>query len=119
MARLTVCCGGHPAPLVLRAGGRVEEVGSAGTLLGMVHDPELQDRTIELGPGDAMVTYTDGLTDAAAPLRTWTPQDVGDALAAARGQSADMIAQHVVDAAIGGVASPRDDVALLALRMAP
>jgi serine phosphatase RsbU (regulator of sigma subunit) len=119
MARLTVCCGGHPAPLVLRAGGRVEEVGSAGTLLGMVHDPELQDRTVELGPGDAVVTYTDGLTDAAAPQRTWTSEDVGAALAAVRGQSADMIAQHVVDAAIGDVPSPRDDVALLALRIEP
>jgi hypothetical protein len=30
-----------------------------------------------------------------------------------------MIAQHVVDAAIGDVPSPRDDVALLALRIAP
>jgi PAS domain S-box-containing protein len=118
-ARLTVACGGHPAPLVMRADGHVEELGAAGTLLGMVHDPELQDRSIELGAGDAVVAYTDGLTDAAAPARTWSPEDLATALAGARGRSATAIAQHMVDAAIGDVAQPRDDVALLALRMAP
>jgi serine phosphatase RsbU (regulator of sigma subunit)/PAS domain-containing protein len=116
-ARLTVCCGGHPCPLVLRAGGEVEEIGAPGTLLGMVEDPELQDRSVDLGPGDAMVAYTDGLTDAAAPARTWSPQDIAAALAAQHGRNAVAIAQRVVDAAIGDVASPRDDVALLALRM--
>jgi PAS domain S-box-containing protein len=118
-ARLTVCCGGHPAPLVLRASGRVEEISSVGTLLGMVAEPDLQDRSVELGPGDTFVTYTDGLTDAAAPERTWTPEDVAAALAATHGGTATRIAQRLVDAAIAGVASPRDDVALLALRMAP
>lgn len=118
-ARLSVCCGGHPAPIVLRADGTVEEVGAAGTLLGMVEDPELQDRTIELDPCDVMVTYTDGLTDAAAPARTWSPEDVASALAALHGENAVTIAQRLVDAAIGDVTSPRDDVALLALRMSP
>jgi serine phosphatase RsbU (regulator of sigma subunit) len=102
---------------VLRADGAVEEVGAAGTLLGMVEDPELQDRTVELGPGDAMVAYTDGLTDAAAPARTWSPDEVASRLATLHGQNAVDIAQRLVDAAIGDVASPRDDVALLALRM--
>jgi serine phosphatase RsbU (regulator of sigma subunit)/PAS domain-containing protein len=117
-ARLTVACGGHPAPMVLRADGTVEEVGVAGTLLGMVDKPELEDRSTQLRPGDAVVSYTDGLTDAAAPARTWSVPDVASALAASRGHSAVAIAEHLVDAALGGVASPRDDVALLALRMA-
>ena len=39
--RVSVCvsAGGHPLPLVLRAGGGVETVGSPGTLLGIVDDP--------------------------------------------------------------------------------
>jgi PAS domain S-box-containing protein len=118
-ARLTVACGGHPSPLVLRAGGEVQEIGAGGTLLGMVEEPELADRGLDLAPGDALIAYTDGLTDAAAPARTWTPADIATALASANGGGAEAIARHVVDAAIGDVASPRDDVALLALRMTP
>jgi PAS domain S-box-containing protein len=118
-ARLTVACGGHPSPLVRRADGDVFEVGAAGTLLGMLEDPELADRSVDLCPGDAVVAYTDGLTDAAAPARTFTAPEVASALAAAPSDSAGAIARHVVGWAMGDVASPRDDVALLALRMLP
>src|SRR5918997_92131 len=63
-ARATVACGGHPLPVILRAGGEVQELGAAGTLLGLVQRPELEDRTGELHPGDTLVLYTDGLTEA-------------------------------------------------------
>jgi serine phosphatase RsbU (regulator of sigma subunit) len=116
-ARLTVACGGHPAPLVRRAGGGVEEVAAAGTLLGMVDDPELEDEVVELRAGDVVVIYTDGLTDAAAPARTLTAEDVAEALARAPATAAGRVAEYLLDAALGDVASPRDDVALLALRM--
>jgi PAS domain S-box-containing protein len=118
-ARLTVACGGHPAPLVLRAGGAVDPVGTAGTLLGMVQEPELSDVATDLRPGDTFVAYTDGLTDAAAPARAWSGDDVAAALAGARGLTAADVVQRVVDAGLGDVPSPRDDVALLALRLAP
>jgi PAS domain S-box-containing protein len=115
-ARLTVACGGHPPPLLLRD-GRAEEVGNPGTLLGLVADPELQDRTTDLQPGDVVVTYTDGLTDAAAPARTWSPADVAAALAATTRRDAVDIVDQVVAAALGDVPEPRDDVAVLALRI--
>ena len=57
-------CGGHPLPLTLRADGRVERVGRAGTLLGMFEAVDLADTTVELGPGDALVLYTDGAIEA-------------------------------------------------------
>ena len=40
-ARLTICCAGHPLPLVLRANGSIERAGVPGTLLGIFADPEL------------------------------------------------------------------------------
>ena len=43
--------GGHPLPLLLRADGSVEQVGATGTLLGVVPDPDLEDRAVTLGPG--------------------------------------------------------------------
>ena len=52
-----------------RATATVEEVGRRGTLLGLVADPLLEDRARELAPGDALVLYTDGITEARAPER--------------------------------------------------
>jgi serine phosphatase RsbU (regulator of sigma subunit) len=62
--RITMSLGGHPPPLVRRADGTVAELGEIGTLLGMV-EPTLHDAVVEAGPGDTLVLYTDGLTDAA------------------------------------------------------
>ena len=71
--RVTVACGGHPLPVLVRADRSSEEVGEPGTLLGLVAQPELQDRSAELHAGDTLVLYTDGLTEAQAPKRVWSP----------------------------------------------
>jgi PAS domain S-box-containing protein len=63
-AHAAVACGGHPRPLLLRADGTVERVEATGTLLGVLPDPPLQEVEIDLGPGDALVLYTDGVTEA-------------------------------------------------------
>ena len=62
--RLTVAVGGHPAPILLRADGRVETIGAGGTLIGLVDDPRLSDARTDLEPGDAILLYTDGVTEA-------------------------------------------------------
>ena len=62
-ARLTVCLAGHPPPVVLRADGAVERVGRPGTILGVLPDLSLTDVTVDLAEGDAIVLFTDGLTD--------------------------------------------------------
>jgi PAS domain S-box-containing protein len=115
-ARVTIACGGHPLPLALRAGGGAEEVGAPGTLLGLVSDPDLQDSAIELAAGDTLVLYTDGLTEAGAPERVWAPDELVATAAQAAGRRAGEVVDHLLDVAIGPVAAPRDDVAVLALR---
>jgi PAS domain-containing protein len=115
--RIEVACGGHPAPVVLRADGSVEEVGAAGTLLGLVPDPDLADVATELRPGDTVVAYTDGLTEAGAPTRLWGTEDVTAALAGAAGRDAAGVVEQLVGAALRGLGEPRDDIAVLALRL--
>jgi serine phosphatase RsbU (regulator of sigma subunit) len=113
--------GGHPLPLVLRALGSTApggEVGVPGTLLGIVPDPSLSDARVLLCPGDALVLYTDGVTDSAAPARILD----SDSLAAAVGPpgelDADEIAERVMQAALSGVGvEPRDDIAILVLKV--
>jgi integral membrane sensor domain MASE1 len=116
--RVTMSIGGHPLPLALRADGRVESLGQPGTLLGLVPDPQLADYTAELAPGDALILYTDGLTDAYAPGRILKRAELVAALQACTGRGADAIASGVQAAALGGSATePRDDIALLVLRI--
>jgi anti-sigma regulatory factor (Ser/Thr protein kinase) len=117
--RVTVSCGGHPLPLVLRAGGAVEPLGHYGTLLGLDQSPQLTDESAVLGAGDALVLYTDGLTDAYAPARVLTNTDLLSILRSCAGQSAPEIVRGISHAVLnGGTPQPRDDIALLVLRVA-
>ena len=98
-ATAVVSTAGHPLPLVLRDSGTVESIGVYGTLLGAVQDPNLTDTTIELQPGDALVLYTDGLTDAYAPERIVTPADLAAVLETCHGRPAAEITRAVARAA--------------------
>ncbi len=63
--RIELALGGHPQPLLRRRDGSVEAVGTIGMLLGMM-EPTLSTAAVDLMPGDTLVLYTDGLTDAPA-----------------------------------------------------
>src|SRR5829696_5802671 len=115
-ARATVACGGHPLPAVVRADGSVEELGAPGTLLGLVERPDLHDRAGELHPGDTIVLYTDGLTEAQAPANVWTPEDLTEVLRGIAGAAPRALVDQVVGAALGDLPAPRDDIAVVALR---
>ncbi len=110
--------GGHPFPLVLRADGRLEEVEVTGTMLGVADDPDLEEVVMHLAPGDALIVYTDGVTDA----RRHGGERFGEerllaALLEAAGGSAAEIAEGVeaaVRAHHPGVSA--DDRAIVVLR---
>jgi serine phosphatase RsbU (regulator of sigma subunit) len=116
--RLTVSCGGHPLPALRRAGGTVEPVGAPGTLLGLLPDPELQDRSTELRPGDTLVLYTDGLTEARAPVGMWGFEELAAAVRAAPMDGPVGLVESLVATALGDRTLPRDDLAILALKLA-
>ena len=115
--RLTVSCGGHPLPVLRRADGSVESIGAHGTLLGLVPDPELQERSTELHPGDTFVLYTDGLTEARAPWAMWGPEELAAAVRAAPRNGPAGLVESLVASALGDRAAPRDDLAVLALKL--
>jgi sigma-B regulation protein RsbU (phosphoserine phosphatase) len=66
--RLTYARAGHDRPLLLR-GGEIHPLGGEGTFLGFpdLEELHLSEEQAELEPGDRLVLYTDGLTDAVAP----------------------------------------------------
>ena len=117
-ARLTMSVGGHPLPLILRADGAVESLGEPGSLLGVRAQPELADYEAELSLGDALFLYTDGLTEACAPHRIYSPEELGSALSAQAGQSARAIAAGIQRRLLAdGPEELRDDIVVFVLRV--
>jgi PAS domain S-box-containing protein len=62
----TVACGGHP-PLLHVAGDGVHEVGLHGTLLGAFAKVDWPEQRFAIEPGETLVAFTDGVTDAVGP----------------------------------------------------
>jgi anti-sigma regulatory factor (Ser/Thr protein kinase) len=113
--RLEIASGGHPAPLLLR-GGEVKPIGMAGTILGILDDPSLVDDVIELKPGDTVLFYTDGLTDAHAPARMLSTEELATELAKCGGMSPPEVAACIEALALeGSDTPPRDDIAIVVL----
>jgi sigma-B regulation protein RsbU (phosphoserine phosphatase) len=55
---------GHNAPLLFRANGSLERLTSTSTVIGLFPDWKCVTRRITLAPGDLLVIYTDGVTEA-------------------------------------------------------
>jgi serine phosphatase RsbU (regulator of sigma subunit)/anti-sigma regulatory factor (Ser/Thr protein kinase) len=114
---IEIARGGHPPPLLLR-GGKVESLGTAGTILGIMDDPAISGREVMLQPGDLVVFYTDGVTDAHAPERMPSHEELEAALAGCVGQSPAEVANSIEAFALGGIdAPPRDDIAIVVVAL--
>ena len=61
---LTYANCGHNPPLVFRGDGRVEKLSATASVVGMFSVWECSTKTITLHPGDVLVIYTDGVTEA-------------------------------------------------------
>jgi serine phosphatase RsbU (regulator of sigma subunit) len=117
-ARLELACGGHPLPLLRTADGQTRQLGSYGTAIGAFEDPHLSDHGVDLAPGDCMLFFTDGVTDAAAPGRAWSVPALTQFFADLPHQRPSDVVEQIEAAVVqqsDGV--PRDDLALLAVQV--
>lgn len=62
--RLTYCNAGHEYPLIYSSNGDVVSLESTGIAIGIMDDFDFGMRTVTLQPGDLLVVYSDGVTDA-------------------------------------------------------
>jgi PAS domain S-box-containing protein len=134
-ARLVLASGGHPAPLLRRRDGSVSSVRCTGTALGMLTAIRVGQVAIDLEPGDVLLAFTDGVTEArrgreqfgeerlAAVFQSVAAESADDA---GRGpgdhpppagpEAADKLAHAVADRVVETVlrlADHRDDIAVL------
>lgn len=107
---------GHPAPMVIRSDGRVEKVGTVGDLLGVFHDVEVAIDTVTMMQGEAMLLYTDGVTEARDENEIFGDARLIEVLKGCAGLDPKSIIEKVEDAVLDFGGEARDDIALLALR---
>jgi len=119
-ASVQVSAAGHPLALLRRADGRVRELGRPGTLLGLLPAPELRDSRGLLQPGDSLILFTDGVTEARSPVRRdlFGEDRLRSLVAGAGNRPAGAMAAAIQQAALafaGGFAG--DDAVVLVLKV--
>jgi sigma-B regulation protein RsbU (phosphoserine phosphatase) len=96
---LTYCSAGHnPALLVhhhARDRARVSWLGPTGPAIGLVEEFKYREKAIELHPGDILLLYTDGVTEAANARKE---QFGRNRLASVVGQSSNLPARELIQA---------------------
>lgn len=111
---LTIANAGHPAPIVVRANGEVEQVGPQGDLLLGVGDSARSAVTVPFRVGDTLLAYTDGIIERRSEdIDAGQRRLLEQARRLARGTLADELRDVVAD-----VRDPSrdDDIAAVAMR---
>jgi phosphoserine phosphatase RsbU/P len=119
-ALIHLALAGHPPALVLRTDGSVEQVGEAGTALGLFQSLDTSEVVVELGLGEVFLAFSDGVTEARNGADIFGDDRLADVLATCR----SMAPQALVDAIHRAVLDYRtgdshDDVTLVALAYHP
>lgn len=114
---------GHQPPLLLREGTdrpRPLPLDHGGVALGIMPDAEYLSARVQLEPGDLLVAFTDGMTEAMdAAGEEWGEDRLVDALEAVRPSAVGLIAERVLAAATDftGGGPQHDDMTMVAVRV--
>lgn len=65
--RLKYTNGGHDCPILYKNGNGIQELESTGLILGIFEDSDYSTKESELKPGDILVLFSDGITEAMNP----------------------------------------------------
>jgi phosphoserine phosphatase RsbU/P len=120
--RAQVCLAGHPEPVLLHADGSTDLVGDPGDLLGVLPDEDLglTETELTLQRGDALVLYTDGVTERRDGRRMFGQTGLRQVLSATAGSDAEALAERAEESARSFVDSElRDDLAIVVVRRSP
>jgi serine phosphatase RsbU (regulator of sigma subunit) len=116
---LRLTAAGHPAPLIVRTNGTVEEAPTRGTLVGVLPDIRTTTAAVSLAPGETCLLYTDGIVEAqGGPLGDeWFGEErLHAVLAECAGMPAEAVVERVHMVAAHWVGRRNhDDMALLAI----
>lgn len=117
---MVLASAGHPAPLVVRADGRVREIGAAGPILGAWTTSGWVDQTVSVAPDETVFLYTDGVIDAQGARGRFGLRRLKRLLSEHAGQPPELLLADLESELVRFQVGPQaDDTAALALRPAP
>ncbi len=120
--QMTVFNGGHPPLFLSRAGCPFEPlIGAKGALLGIMPGVRFKSLELTLAPGDRLVIYSDGVTEAENPSREMYSEQRAIAALNTPGSNEQTMAEQVVALAedvfgFANGAEQSDDITILAMR---
>jgi serine phosphatase RsbU (regulator of sigma subunit) len=110
---------GHLPPIVRRAAGAIERLSVTGPVVGLFEPWKCETRCVQLKPGDLLVIFTDGVTDATGPDGEEFGDDrLVDVISQHHDRSARALLQEIVDdvKAFGGP-EQFDDLTLIVAKV--
>lgn len=117
--RLQYANAGHDHPILCNGSSTPRQLDTGGLVLGVLPDMDYDEASVSLGPGDLLVIYSDGITDAAdAADREFGLDRLHHALREGRDRPAPELLEGIyraVDAHAGG-APQTDDMTLIVIR---
>jgi sigma-B regulation protein RsbU (phosphoserine phosphatase) len=117
---LTYVNAGHNPPLICRAaGGSFEELEATGIAMGAIPDTGYTAATVPLAPGDVMVLYTDGITEAENSVQAMFGEErLREAIVSSRDLPAREITARILAAvrAFSGDYPQSDDITLMVIK---
>ena len=111
--------GGHNPPLLVPVRGKPTYEPAGGMPLGVFEDAKFGERELQLKPGETLLVYTDGVTEAMNEAKDLFGEDrLEKAVTGVDGLSAEKIAERVIERVESFVleAERSDDITLLAIQ---
>ncbi len=120
--RLSYVNAGHNAPMLLRADGAVERLDAGGPVVGLIEFASYAAAAVELRPGDRLLGFTDGLSEAMNPAdEEWGEERLALALRTCQGLDAGATLDRLMaeaDAFASGAPQHDDMTAVLVRALA-
>jgi sigma-B regulation protein RsbU (phosphoserine phosphatase) len=113
----TLSCAGHPLPLLVRPGEAPAFIGEPGSLVGAIEGATFGQQERHLRPGDGLLLYTDGVTEGRRDGEFFGEHRLVQAVVESSGSAASMVAHVLGDVLEFQAGDPRDDIAVLAVRV--
>jgi len=110
---------GHNAPMLFRDGG-VIRLDQGGTVVGLLPAFRYQQASVTLRPGDVLVGFTDGISEAMNTAdEEWGEERLMEAVNRCREASAEALLRHLIDSAdaFAAGAKQHDDMTLVVARV--
>jgi sigma-B regulation protein RsbU (phosphoserine phosphatase) len=117
---LTYSNAGHLPPIILAPDGTVRRLETGGTVVGLFHDRDYEEETVELYPGDVFIAFSDGITEPENEFGEFGEERLIETVAAYRHLPLERICEHAVSAIqdwIGSTEQPDDITLVLARRI--